>query len=155
MARINAISEGQPLTYELINQIINEVNKIKEIPEDFGQNIEVYGPDLGMSEEDTVKIVSGVYELEVKAKDITKQIDIPFRSGKSGTIFNKDNVIVTASIVDRVHGKDNGGVQMANLTITNVTKTGFEAKIQILKAVKKNVSLQVHYIAIGAGPKVS
>ena len=80
MARINAVSEGQPLTYELINQIINEVNKIKEVPEDFGQSVEVYGPDLGMSEEDTVKIVTGEYEFSLTAKDLTRNLNIPFRS---------------------------------------------------------------------------
>lgn len=155
MARINAISEGQPLTYELINQIINEVNKIKELPEDFGQNVEVYGPDLGMSEEDTVKIVSGVYEFDIKGKDISRDIDVPFRSRASGTIFNKDNVVVTASIVDRERGKSGAGIQMATLTITNITKTGFEAKVRLIKSLKDTVTLQVHYIAIGAGPKVS
>ena len=154
MARINAVSEGQPLTYELINQIINEVNKIKEIPEDFGQNVEVYGPNLGMSEEDTVKIVTGEYEFELKSKNLDANLDIPFRSGKSGTIFNKDNVIVTASIVDTAHGKKGGGIQMANLTITNVTKTQFEARVQVLKSINRNVPLKIHYIAIGAGPKL-
>jgi hypothetical protein len=155
MARINAVSEGQPLTYELINQIINEVNKIKEVPEDFGQSVEVYGPDLGMSEEDTVKIVTGEYEFSLTAKDLTRNLNIPFRSGKSGTIFNKDNVIVTASVVDTAHGKKQGGVQMATLTITDVTKTNFEARIQVLKSVNDKVDLKVHYIAIGAGPKTT
>lgn len=154
MARINAISEGQPLTYELINQIISEVNKIKELPEDFGQNVEVYGPDLGLSEEDTVKIISGVHEFEIKAKDTTVNIDVSFRKG--GTIFNKDNIVLTASIVDTKHGKIGGGVQMATVTVTEITKTGFSAKVQILKSVQKNnVTLFLHYIAIGAGPKVS
>lgn len=154
MARINAISEGQPLTYELINQIINEINKVKEIPDDFGQNIEMYGPDLGMSEQDTVKVATGVYEFNIKAKDIVKDIEVPFRSRKTGTIFNKGNVVVTATVVDTATGKAGGGTQMATLTITGVTKTGFKARVQILKSVEKNVTMKINYIAIGAGPKV-
>jgi hypothetical protein len=152
MARVNGISDGQPLTYELLNQIISEVNKIKDVPEDFGQNVEVYGPSLGMSEQDTVKVVSDVHQFDIKAKDITVNLDVKFKRGGN---FSKDNIVVVASIVDRAFGKSGGGAQMANVTITNITTTGFEARVQILKQVKQNISLELHYIAIGAGPRVS
>lgn len=152
MARVNAISEGQPLTYEILNQIISEINKIKDVPEDFGQNIEVYGPSIGMSEQDTVKIVADSKQFDVKAKDISTVVDVSFSRGGN---FSKDSVIVVASIVDRSLGKTGGGAQMANVTITSVSNTGFQARVQILKAVKQNISLELHYVAIGAGPRVS
>lgn len=152
MARVNGISDGQPLTYELLNQIISEVNKIKDVPEDFGQNIEVYGPSLGMSEQDTVKVVSDVHEFSVADNNITANVDVKFKRGGN---FSKDEIIVVASIVDRAFGKSGGGAQMANVTITNITTTGFEARVQILKKVKQKVPLELHYIAIGAGPRVS
>ena len=44
---------------------------------------------------------------------------------------------------------------MATLTITDVTKTNFEARIQVLKSVNDKVDLKVHYIAIGAGHKTT
>lgn len=151
MARLNGISDGQPLTYELLNQIISEVNKIKSVPEDSDQSIKVDGPAIGLSDQDSVKIISDVHQFDVKGNDITVNLDINFKKGGS---FSKENIIITTSIVDRALGKSGGGAQMANVTITNISTKGFEARVQILKQVKKPISLELHYIAIGAGPRV-
>lgn len=154
MARINAISEGQPLTYDLINEIINQVNEVKEIPDDFGDAVEVYGPDLGKSQQDSVSIVTGSYKFNIGKNEISKDVEIKFNTKKNnGKIFNKDSVIVTASVVDVEIGKNNGGIQMATLTITKITKTGFNARVQILKESDSQTTLKIHYIAIGASPK--
>lgn len=153
MARVNTISDGQPLTYDILNQIISEVNKIKDVPEDYGMNVEVYGPDMaGTSDQDTAKIISGTYQFDIKEKDTTVNLEIPYGRGAP---FSKDNVIVVASVVDKFLGKGTGGVQMANVTITGINKTKFEARVQILKSVKQKVALQLNYIAIGAGPRAT
>lgn len=157
MARVNAISEGQPLTYDLINEIINQVNQVKELPDDFGQSVEVYGPDIGMSDQDTVKIVTGSEDFAFGVNDSSKSIEIKFKpqKNKNGVIFSKNQVIVVASVVDTEINKAGGGIQMANLTITSITKSGFEATVQILKAdSKKKLNMTVNYIAIGAGPRI-
>lgn len=151
MARIPPIYEGQPITYETLNLIIQEVNKIKNLPEDFGQDIVVYGNKVGIgrSEGDDVKIAVGTATVQVKQNDITKNVTLPFDS-----VFSKPPVVV-ATIVDTQNGKNNA-IQMATITIINITNNNAEARIQLLKAEKKNqVDLEVNYIAIGAGPRAS
>lgn len=155
MAGLNTISEGQPITYELINTIIAKLQDIPTLTENFGQDIEVYGKDLGQSEKDRVKIVTGIKQFEIKANDINTNFSVAYEKGGN---FSKDNIVVVCSIVDRdtSAGKKGGsGVQMANATITKISKTDFEVNVRILKSVKNNVALELHYIAIGAGPQAS
>lgn len=153
MARLNVISEGQPITYDVLNQIIQDLNNLqKNVPEDTDQNIEVEGPDIGRSDQDSVKIISGIKQFDIKGNDIVVNVDVKFPKGN----FSKNSVVVVASVIDKNFGQGaGGGAQMANATITNISTNGFVARVQILKSVKKQVSLELHYIAIGAGPRNS
>jgi len=142
MARINTISDGSPITYELINTMIQEINKIKELPEDSNQNIVVRGPGLA-NNNNTAKIIAGREKITLGANDLALNKNIKFVNNG----FSSDNPIVTASMVD---ADDEGGVQLANITITEVNKSNFTVKIKLLKARKKAVNFTVNYIAVGA-----
>lgn len=152
MARIDAIPDGQPLTYETLNSIISEVNKIKDVPENNQQVINVFGPKIKKSDNDTVKIISGQRNFEVKAKDSTMFLRISFDTNANAGTFSNDQVVVTASLMDRETGKKGEGISMSDITIVSVDKKGFEVRFKFMKAPDHTVNLTLNYIAIGPGP---
>lgn len=151
MARIPTLSDGQPLTYELINKIIEKLGSIKEPSEDQSQNVEIFGPSIGQTSKDTVRIFCGTKPITMTANSVSQNFDVSFnQSGnKEGTIFSKTPIIV-ATIVDT---QKNDGVDMAAYTILEQSPKDFKIKVQMIKKRDKAVTLSLNYIAIGAGAK--
>jgi len=145
MARVPALNDGQPLTYELINKIIEKIGSIKEPREDQSQNIEILGPRIGRTEEDKVKIVVGTHAFNLSGNAVNQNEKITFKNSP----FSKVPFVV-ASIID-IDGKKNPDANMPTVVITGVDQAFFEAKVFVLKAKKKNVPLQISYMAIGPG----
>lgn len=145
MARVDAIPDGQPLTYEIINQLISQVNKIKDVPEEEEQLIEISTPKVNVNNKDQVaKIHASIKDFTLAKNDSNKRVEVNFPK----ETFT-DNPIVVASIMDM--DKSVGGISMANLTIIEVTNKGFVARVQTLKSSKDLINLKVSYIAIGPG----
>lgn len=151
MARIPALSDGQPLTYELINKIIEKLGSIKDPVEDQSQNIEVYGPNINRTSSGRAKIVSGVASRSLSTDSVEQIFTIEYNQGKSGTLFTKVPVVV-ATLVDPEKG---GSPDMATLTIIEQSQKNFKVKVRVLKGKKKNIPIIINYIAIGAGPNIT
>lgn len=151
MARIPALSDGQPLTYELINKIIEKLGSIKDPIEDQSQNIEVYGPNINRTSRGRAKIVSGVASRSLKTSAVEEIFTIEYNQGKAGTLFTKPPIVV-ATLVDSEKGAD---PDMATLTIIEQNQKNFKVKVRVLKSKKKNVPIIINYIAIGAGPNIT
>lgn len=142
MARINTISNGQPFTYQLLNQIIEEVNNIKQ-PEENVDEIDVFGP--GLNNNTKPKIIFGKDDVTVPKDQTTFSGTANFNSS-----FTNDNPIVIVSLVDRQAGN---GVQMGHITITSISNKNFEYRIRLTKARGKDVSFDINYVAFGATSK--
>ena len=151
MARIPALSDGQPLTYELINKIIEKLASIKDPVEDQSQNIEVYGPNINRTSRGRTKIVSGTQAFNLSSDSVEQIFTIEYNKGKAGTLFTKVP-IVTATIVDPERG---GSPEMATLTIIEQSPKEFKVKVKVIKSKKKNIPIRINYIAIGAGPNIT
>lgn len=144
MARIPALSDGQPLTYELINKIIEKLGSIKEPAEDQSPNILFFGPNLKQTSKDTTIVICGSHSFNMPANAPSNPVTVKFKSGKK---FIKPP-IVTANIVDPVKG---GSPDMATLVITEQKVDEFVVKVSVLKSNKKAIPLQINYIAVGPG----
>lgn len=143
MARLNTPSNGQPFTYQLLNQIIEEINNIKQ-PEENVDEIDVYGPGLN-NNTTKPKIIFGKDDVTVPKDQTTFSGTANFNSS-----FTNDSPIVIASLVDRQEGN---GVQMGHITITSISSKGFSYRIRLTKSRGKDVSFDVNYIALGATSK--
>lgn len=145
MARIPALSDGQPLTYELINKIIEKLGSIKEPAEDQSPNILFFGPNLKQTSKDTTIVMCGSYSFNMPASAPSTSITVKFN--KSGKKFIKPP-IVTATILDPIKGKT---PDLATLVIMEQKTDEFVAQVGILTSKKKAIPLQINYIAIGPG----
>lgn len=142
MPSIN-ISEGQPFTYQLLNQIVTAVNNIKD-PEDPEQEIEINGP--GLSSTKLPKIIFGRENIDIDKNQTSAAVSVKFDGA-----FANENPIVVATLVDRQTGDGGSGTQLGYITITNITSKNFTCRIRLLKARSQDVSFQINYIAIGVG----
>lgn len=151
MARIPTLSDGQPLTYEIINKIIEKLGSIKDPVDDQSQDIFVWGPDISPTAKDSARIISGQRDFTLKANDPAPNVTVQFktRKGMGGKVFTKVPIVV-ATVVDPKKG---GTADMATISIVETTTTEVTFNVRVLKASKSNISLTINYIAIGAGPK--
>lgn len=144
MARINVLSDGQPITYGLINQIINSINDLEPPERDTNQAIDVYGKGIRRGDNERIVIISDTESpVTISKNSIATNIEVKFKNG----VFSSPPV-VTATLVDSRRGD---GISLANLTITEVAKTHFKAKIKLLQAADSETNLKINYIAVGAG----
>lgn len=145
MARINTISDGQPFTYQLLNNIIEAVNDIK-IPEGDDADTElvkIVGPGLGSKNKPMI-----IFDRD--------SISIPEnQTGQSGkatfrTNFNNENPIVIASLVDN---QDGGATPIGYLVVTSVTNKSFEYRVKLIRKRTKSTNMEINYVAIGVTSK--
>ena len=142
MADINLINEGEPVTYELLNKIINKVNKFSDTDNDSSnaQVIKVSG--IPSTEDNMVKVAVGSRKVNVlKAEEKEVTIDFPENF--------KTNPFVVANIIDVLPKQQ--GISFGAVTITEITKQNFTAKIKLFTEEKKNASININYIALGTG----
>ena len=140
-------SDGQPLTYELLKQIIDQVNRVSSSDlNDVKQIVNVYGEGISQQEDAKAAIVTGqrVITLQKGNNSRTTQT-ITFQA-----VFSA-NPYVTVTIVDINTAKAEGGVIGAVATVVGLNKNGMTVKIELLKEVPVNTSVRLNYIAVGPG----
>lgn len=142
---INQISDGQPVTYELLNAIINQVNSIVIPSDDQKQNIIVVGNTIQTAEDDKVVIAVGSREVDIPVSGSKDENDIKF---PSNTGF-KAIPYITTSIID--YKGAGQGISFANATITSITKESFSVRVRLVSELKKPTTVRLNYIAIGSG----
>lgn len=142
---INQISDGQPVTYELLNGIINQVNSIVIPADDQKQNIIVVGNTIQTAEDDKVVIAVGSREVEIPVNGTKDENNIKF---PSNTGF-KAIPYITTSIIDYKNAGQ--GISFANATITSITKESFSVRVRLVSELKKPTTVRLNYIAIGSG----
>jgi uncharacterized protein (UPF0335 family) len=140
-------SDGQPLTYELLKQIIDQVNRVSSSDlNDVKQIVNVYGEGISQQEDAKAAIVTGGIVITLQKGNnyrTTQPITFP-------AVFSA-NPYVTVTIVDVNTAKAEGGVNGAVATVVALSKNGMTVKIELLKEVPVNTSVRLHYIAIGPG----
>jgi hypothetical protein len=142
---LNQISDGQPVTYELLNAIITQVNSIVIPADDQKQNIRVVGNTIQTAEDDKVVIAVGSREIDVPVSGTKDENDIKF---PSNTGF-KAIPFITTSIID--YKGAGQGISFANATITSITKESFSVRVRLVSELKKSTTVRLNYIAIGSG----
>jgi len=142
---INQISDGQPVTYELLNAIINQVNSIVIPDDDQKQNIIVVGNTIQTAEDDKVVIAVGSREVDIPVSGTKDENDIKF---PSNTGF-KAIPYITTSIID--YKGAGQGISFANATITSITKESFSVRVRLVSELKKPTTVRLNYMAIGSG----
>lgn len=142
---LNQISDGQPVTYELLNAIITQVNSIVVPADDQKQNIMVVGNTIQTAEDDKVVIAVGSREIDIPVSGTKDENDIKF---PSNTGF-KAIPFITTSIID--YKGAGQGISFANATITSITKESFSVRVRLVSELKKSTTVRLNYIAIGSG----
>ena len=142
---LNQISDGQPVTYELLNAIINQVNSIVIPADDQKQDIMVVGNTIQTADDDKVKIAVGSREIDVPVSGTKDEPDIKF---PSNTGFKNIPFIITSIIDYRGAGQ---GISFANATITSITKESFSVRVRLVSELKRSTTVRLNYIAIGSG----
>jgi hypothetical protein len=151
MARINTISDGQPFTYQLLNQIIQSINDIKEPEEGNEELIEIRGPETGNSKNKPL-IIFGSDTLTIPENRTSDDGTIGFRVGQgsgNGAGFNS-NPIVLATLVDPAAG---GGIPIGYLIITKITNNNFSYRVKLLRKRNNSTKVEINYVAFGTTSK--
>lgn len=150
MTSITPISDGQPITYELINQIIGSINNLSKSTNEAGTEriIEVFGPNISAT--NNVQIYTGEFFINFgnirNAKESTATAQIQFGNKPFTAI-----PYVIMSVVDPSND-DNSEISYVSLTAIDITRNGFTCKARRMVAGKDNKNkdkLKVNFIAIG------
>lgn len=154
MSNLNTVPEGAPLTYELINSIINAVNQLQKTETANQQIINAYGARIGQLDTDEVLILAGQFDLSFskvstgQTKNLTARQEVSFAKDNS---FTKKPYVAIA-IEDPTPSDGNMSFVIASLT--NVTQSGFTVRARRLmppKGVLPSDNIVGTYIAIGSG----
>jgi uncharacterized protein (UPF0335 family) len=140
-------SDGQPLTYELLKQIIEQVNRVSSSDlNDVKQIVNVYGEGISQQEDAKAIIVTGERVVSLARGNNSKTTQsITFPAVFSATPY------VTVTIVDVNTAKAEGGVNGAVATVVALSKIGMTVKVELLKEVTVGTTIRVHYMAVGPG----
>lgn len=142
---INPISDGQPITYDLLNQIISQVNDVTSYTDDVRQIIEIYGRGIGLREGNKIGIAVG--SIVVSVPPNTQNIDKDVADTFHKVTFN-EKPYITATVVDQ-RAKGGQGIQASIITITDLSKEGFKGRVSLINQIETGTTINVHYIAIG------
>lgn len=147
MARVNPISDGQPLTYELLNQIINAVNDIKIEQEDVKRSIiDVLAPTIKGADDEIIKIRCGTLELDFSKGEAGAKTSVTW--GDKVNFSEKPYILVTLED-PTVSAKEH---LLPVSVLYNVTKNGFSIRAKRVTANPNTTSADqiiVNYMAIG------
>jgi len=139
MARMNTISDGQPFTYELLNNIIENLNALKEPEEGDEEFIEIDG--TGKNEKRKPKIIFNRTDDIIPANQTSVDNTVKFTSN-----FENDNPVVVATLIDPEKG---GNIPVGYVVITGVTNHNFSYRIKLIRKREKSTSVRLNYIAFG------
>jgi hypothetical protein len=150
MTSITPISDGQPVTYELINQIIGSINNLSKSTSEAGTEriIEVFGPNI--SQTNNVQLFIGEFFINFgsikNAKESTATAEVEFGKKPFSAL-----PYVIMSVVDPSN-ETNSEISYVSLTAINITKSGYTCKARRMVSGKDNRNkdkLKVNFIAIG------
>ena len=152
MSNLNTVPEGAPLTYELINQIINAINELQPAETGLNQVFEAFGSRLGRGTNSNVIIATGEFRLNFgeqgpnQIKGGAARANITFPSGANF----REKPYVLISMEDS--GSDQNSFVVA--TMFDVKKSGFTVRARRLISSKKGLERDEiigTFLAIGAG----
>lgn len=151
MASIPRISDGQPVTYEFLNILVDAVNKLSN-PETGGanQDIEVTGSSYSLNKNDPVAIVVGRFTLEFGALTGRASGSVRAKTIQFDGQF-KNTPLVFLSAVDDTADAANT-TSYISVVATKVSKTSFTCRGRRTYAGKKAVqedTITVNFVAIG------
>lgn len=134
------LPNGLPVTYDLLDYILERLNKLQQATSKAAnqQNVRVEG--LSTVADNDVVILTREQKFRAKGAKDTVEINFP------GVVFTSRPMVV-ASIVDK-DGKTKKGPQ-AYLTISDITLKGFKANTFYSGASTDDIPVSIHYIAIG------
>lgn len=139
---LNLINDGEPITYQKLNQMIqriNELDKTSDSEDQQEQIIVVNGSTIG--NKDKVRVEVGSKKIIVpkgEEKEISLDFPVPF----------SNNPYVVCNVIDILPKQS--GISFGAVTITEITKKAFSAKVKLFSE-EKSVSVNVNYIALGTG----
>jgi hypothetical protein len=143
---ISPISDGQPITYDLLNQIISEVNRATSsiYTDEVKQIVQVFGEGIGRKEDDKAVIAVGSVSVNLKGRTATiDTVKFPNNVGFDRIPY------VSLTLVDPQGGRAGAGINFANLAVTQLSKESFKIKVDLATPVQSPTIVNVHYIAIG------
>lgn len=148
---ISVISEGQPLTYELINQIISTVNSIKQTTDEISQSIEVQGDLIGSKDEEKVIFQAGTATLDFSGASKTSAARATARVKFSDRNVFSRIPYVTLGVQDPTSSEQGGKNTFITTVVTDLTTKGFIIRARRLtsNANTERDQVTVHYIALG------
>jgi hypothetical protein len=146
MARMNTISDGQPFTYQLLNQIIESINAIKEPEEGNEDLVDIRGPGVDNAKNKPL-IIFGSDTIDIPENRTTESRSKSFGSGAT---FDNSNPIVLATLVDPESG---GSIPVGYLIITKITNKNFEYTVKLLRKRTKSTKVEINFVAFGTTSK--
>lgn len=140
-------NDGEPLTYDLLKKIIDQLNRVTSSDlNDVKQIVNIYGPGISQQEDARASIVTGEVTIPLEKGNnsrTTQLIGFP-------AVFTA-NPYVTVTVVDVNTSQAQGGVNGAVATVVGLNKNGMTVKIELLREVAKLTNVRLHYIAVGPG----
>lgn len=141
MSRLNQISDGQPFTYELLNNIIESIREIKSPEEGDDSIVEIIGK--GSNDKNKPLIIFGYDEISIPANQTGENKTIGF---EGNTNFSNENPIVLATLVDPEAG---GSVPIGYLIVTKTTNSNFDCRVKLIRSRTNSTVVRVNYVAFG------
>jgi len=148
---INKINNSEPLTYEKINDLIQQFNDLEKNVNAFTGNnrlknlpqIDVYLGGTDINSDKKVDIIADSIDLGGSVRDNSKTIFTGTQSYLSTAVFANPPVIVCTVVVNDSDKID------SSIVISNVKNREFSYKIKLVENPTTLTSLKLNYIAIG------
>jgi hypothetical protein len=147
------ISDGQPITYEFLNQVVSAVNKLgKTESGESNQDVEFRGVGYSLNKRDSILVVVGKFSLSFDSLS-----DITTSTRKKTLSFNsnfKQPPLVFLSAVDESAEKQDD-TSYVSLIATDISKSAFTCRARRTLSGKKAQSgdkLVVNFLAVGPAP---
>ena len=139
MARLNTISDGQPFTYQLLNQMIEVINAIPQIDDEENSPVEIRGP--GGTSKNKPMILFGSDTVDIPENQTGAEGEAKFSSN-----FDNENPIVVATLVDPKAG---GAIPIGYLTLTSVTNNRLKYRVKLIRKRPNTTTVLINYVAFG------
>lgn len=143
-------NDGEPLTYDLIKKIVEQVNDLSSRAQVY-EKTAITTVGFAENQNDTAIIAADIIAIQLQqGVNAITLADIKFK-----TTFAKPPV-VTLTVYDQRASQNTGdGINSAVATAYEITATGLKVRIQFLREVRAHTSISLHYIAVGAAPSTS
>lgn len=156
---ISILQPGEPLTYDVINNIIKAITDVQtqlnidSKESEQKQIIKVMGSidNKSLNKADTLVKV-GQFRIGKKELKSKLKFEIPFftrttsdTESSGGAGFSSAPMVVACLADDQ----DNKDTLFANIIVSNVTKKTFNVKINLISKIEEDTQLKINFIAIG------